>query len=305
MPVFISHSHKDKEFVTKLAFNLIRDKTWVWLDEWEIAAGESLIERIQTLIQGASVLVAVFSKAAVESTWCKREVTAGIQRELEEKKILVVPAILEECERPLFLRDKKFADFRRDFDEGLQTLRIAIAKFTNPYLGRVEEGEYHRDWSLDWGFVNERVVLRFTIVKHSIRLPYSALVQITVTGSEEATARYGAYDEGGFKEMGQLIILESIMAGTEGHEFAVLLEDARAKINEIEVQDPNTGIGYLLTMESRRLGTDTGRDILMHGAEELRWVRDMVRDRVRPLSTLEKTNLEKIVRKNMQRSRGK
>src|SRR5260370_35148696 len=104
MPVFISHSHKDKEFVSKLAFNLIRDKMWVWLDEWEIAAGESMIERIQTAIEGASVLVAVFSKAAVESIWCKRGGTAGIQRELEEKRVVEVSALLAGCDIPLFLR---------------------------------------------------------------------------------------------------------------------------------------------------------------------------------------------------------
>jgi hypothetical protein len=302
VPVFISYSHKDKEFVEKLALNLIRDKTWVWLDEWEIAAGESLIERIQSLIQGASVLVAVFSKAAVESIWCKREVTAGIQRELEEKKVLIVPAILEDCELPLFLRDKKFADFRRDFDNGLQTLRIAIAKFTNPHLGRIEGDEYHRDWSVDWGFADDLVIVRFTIVKHSARLPYSVLVQITIVGSEEATARYRAYQQASFEEFGELVIIESIISAMAEHEFTVLLEDAHARVNHIEVQDPKTGIGYLLTMESRRLGTDTGLDILMHGEEEIRWVRDMVMERVRPLTAKEQTRVAEIVSRNMQRS---
>lgn len=301
MPVFISYSHKDKEFVTKLAINLIRDKTWVWLDEWEIAAGESLIERIQTLIQGASVLVAVFSKAAIKSIWCKREVIAGIQRELEEKRVLVVPVLLEDCELPLFLRDKKFADFRRNFDEGLDILRVAIAKFTNPHLGRIEGGEYHRDWSVDWGFFNDRVLLRFTIVKHSVHLPYSVLVQITVVGSEEATAGYRAYQQGGFEEIGELVIIESVMHGMREHEFAVILEDAHAKISEIEVHDPNTGLGYYLTMESRRLGSDTGMNILMHGEEEIRWIRDSVRERVRPLTAAEKVRLSEIVRSNMQR----
>ena len=304
MPVFISYSHKDKEFVTKLALNLVRNKTWVWLDEWEIAAGESLIERIQTLIQGASVLVAVFSKAAVESIWCKREVTAGIQRELEEKRVLIVPALLENCDLPLFLRDKKFADFRSDFDEGLETLRVAIAKFTNPHLGRIEGGEYHRDWSVEWGFINDRVLLRFTIVKHSVRLPYSVLVQITVVGSEEATARYVAYQQGGFEEMGELVIIESVIHGMQGHEFAVLLEDEHAKLNKIEVHDPNTGLGYYLTMESRRLGSDTGLNILMHGEEEIHWIRDSVRERIRPLTGAEKVRLAEIVRRNMQRQTG-
>jgi hypothetical protein len=301
MPVFISYSHKDKDFVAKLAVNLIRDKTWVWLDEWEIAAGESLIDRIQNLIQGASVLVAVFSKAAVESIWCKREVTAGIQRELEEKKVLVIPALLEDCEMPLFLRDKKFADFRSNFDQGLETLRAAIAKFTNPHLGRIEGGEYHRDWSADWGFLDDQVLLRYTIVKHSARLPYSVLVQITILGSEEATARFHVYQEAGLHEIGELVIIESVVDGMQDHEFAVLLEDAHSKTNEIEIRDPKTKVGFYLSMESRRLGSDTGLNILMHGEEEIRWLRDAVRERTRPLKDSEKQRLAEVVRKNMSR----
>jgi hypothetical protein len=303
MPVFISYSHRDKEFVEKLAFNLIRDKTWVWLDEWEITAGESLIERIQSAIQGASVLIAVFSKAAVDSIWCKREVTAGIQRELEERRVVVLPAVIEDCDPPLFLRDKKFADFRRDFDVGLQAVRTAIAKFTNPHLGRIENDEYYVDWSLDWGFHNDRVTLRVTIVKHSVHLPYSALVQMTIIGSKEATARYRAYLEGGFEEVGQLVIVQSILVGLEGHEFVVLLEDAHAKHNEIEISDPNLGIGYYIHMESRRLGTDTGQDILMHGADEIRRISEMVECRVRPLTAEQQEKLADIVRTNMARTK--
>ena len=90
----------------------------------------------------------------------------------------------------------------------------------------------------------------------------------------------------------------------QGHEFAVILEDAHAKTNEIEVHDPNTGLGYYLTMESRRLGSDTGLNILMHGEEEIRWIRDSVRERIRPLTNAEKARLAQIVRRNMQRQTG-
>lgn len=299
MAVFISYSHRDKEFVNRLALNLVRSKAWVWLDEWEIAAGESLIERIQSLIQRASVLVAVFSRASVESIWCKREVTAGIQRELEEKQIIVIPALLEDCEIPLFLRDKKHADFRTNFDDGLAAINTAIAKYTNPRLGRIERDEYHRDWSVDYGFLDDQVLLTFTIVKHSARLQYSVLVQVRILGSEEATSRYRAYQENGFEAWGELVIMDSVTHAMQGREFAIVLEDERPKINRIEVEDPNTGIEYYLIMESRRLGVDTGMDILMHGEEEIRWIRDSVSERVRPPSNDELARLSEIVRRNM------
>jgi len=270
MPVFISYSHKDREFATRLAANLVRNKANVWLDEWEVAAGESLIENIQSAIQGASALVAVFSKASVASVWCKREVTAAIQKELEERRVVVIPALLEDCEIPLFLRDKKYADFRTNFDAGLQSVLVGIAKVTNASLGRIDTDEYHTDWSIDWGYLDGQFLMEFTLLQHSVKWPYTVLSKIFILCSPEATTRYKPYEEAGLSEVGHLVITESVLAALDSHEFQVLLEDSHKKRKEVEIQDPNTGIGYALTLESRRLGEDTGRDILMHGEEELR-----------------------------------
>ncbi|EON79267.1 hypothetical protein ADIS_0272 [Lunatimonas lonarensis] len=37
-------------------------------------------------------------------------------RELNEKKIVVIPILLDNCKVPLFLQEKVYADFRTDFD---------------------------------------------------------------------------------------------------------------------------------------------------------------------------------------------
>ena len=67
MQVFISYNHKDKEFVDKLALKLIKAKNNVWVDRWEIAVGDSLIEKVQSAIQESSALIAVLSKTSVVS----------------------------------------------------------------------------------------------------------------------------------------------------------------------------------------------------------------------------------------------
>ena len=302
MPVFINYSHKDREFVTRLAANLVRNKANVWLDEWEVAAGESLIENIQSAIQGASALIAVFSKASVASVWCKREVTAAIQKELEERRVIVIPALLEDCEMPLFLRDKKYADFRTNFDIGLRSVLVGIAKVTNANLGRIEADEYYTDWSINWGYLDGQFLMEFTLVQHSVKWAYTVLSQIFILCSQEATTRYKPYEEAGLSEVGHLVITESVLAALDGHEFQVLLEDSHKKRKEIEIQDPNTGIGYALTLESRRLGEDTGRDILMHGADELRKIGTAVKNVLRPLTEEEKQRVQTIVRRNMARN---
>lgn len=148
MPIFICHSHQDKEFVDRLAVQLTRQKARVWLDRWELKVGDSIVEKIQSAIKAASALIVVLSKASVASQWCQKELNAGLIRELEERRVVVLPLLLEDCEIPMFLRDKKYADFRSNFDEGLRDTLIAIASVTSDTQGRIERPEFHIDWSI-------------------------------------------------------------------------------------------------------------------------------------------------------------
>lgn len=45
MPVFISYSHENNDFVQKLATNLIRHNTNVWVDTWELSVGDSIVSQ--------------------------------------------------------------------------------------------------------------------------------------------------------------------------------------------------------------------------------------------------------------------
>src|ERR1700704_1571000 len=113
MPIFISYSHADKSFVDKLAVHLVKHDAHVWVDRWELSVGDSILGRVQDAIQDSSALLIVLSKASVASEWCKKELNAGLMRELDEKRVLVLPCIIDDCTIPLFLREKLYADFRK------------------------------------------------------------------------------------------------------------------------------------------------------------------------------------------------
>src|SRR5690349_7766169 len=119
MSVFISYSHADKLFADQLAAQLVRRTHAVWIDTWELRPGDSLVSRVQEALQAASSIIVVLSKASAGSEWCKKELGSGLLRELEEKKVIVIPALIEDCERPIFIREKLYADFRTNFDDGL------------------------------------------------------------------------------------------------------------------------------------------------------------------------------------------
>jgi hypothetical protein len=102
MPVFISYNRWDSKFVDDLAKNLVIHRHNIWLDRWEMNIGDSLIEKIQGALTESSAISVILSKASVASEWCKKELNSGLVRELAEKKVLLLPCVIDDCEIPLF-----------------------------------------------------------------------------------------------------------------------------------------------------------------------------------------------------------
>ncbi len=125
--VFLSHSSRDKAFVDRLALDLERVGVGVWYDKWEIRVGDSLLDKIAEGIESNDFLAIVLSPSSVESEWVRREVNAALMRELDEKKVIVLPLLLEDCRIPTLLRVKKWADFRTSYDLGLEEFLVAVS----------------------------------------------------------------------------------------------------------------------------------------------------------------------------------
>ncbi|MCX6376920.1 MAG: toll/interleukin-1 receptor domain-containing protein [Armatimonadetes bacterium] len=73
---------------------------------------------IQAAVCECDYLAVVLSPAAVESAWVQTEWTTAFNRELEGRKVVVLPILYRDCDMPPFLKGKKYADFRRDEDYG-------------------------------------------------------------------------------------------------------------------------------------------------------------------------------------------
>jgi hypothetical protein len=267
MPIFISYSHQNKEFADKLAANLVKHKAHVWIDSWELNVGDSIINKVQDAIQESSALIVILSKASIESEWCKKELTSGLLRELEEKKVVVLPLLLEDCEIPIFLRDKMYADFRNNFDEGLNKTLEAIAKVTSTTQGRFEkEPDFHTDWSMDWGFTNEGLyVLHHQFVDHGKDVPYVILTEASIIANDEATKRYKIHVKNGNEMLGRFPIIIALGGFAENNKgLSLVLEDSFPKKFEFDIQDSKLGLSYHILVTSRWLGEDTGKTVVIH-----------------------------------------
>lgn len=122
--IFLSHNSKDKPFVRKLAQDLRKNGHYVWVDEAEIKVGDSLIGKIEEGIENTEYLGVVISSNSNKSEWVTREVRIALSQEICNKKVKVLPILIEDVEIPSFLLDKKYADFVLDdnYDNALQDI---------------------------------------------------------------------------------------------------------------------------------------------------------------------------------------
>lgn len=268
MPVFISYSHADKRFVDLLAAQLVRHKVSVWIDRWELHVGDSLIDNLERAISGASALLVVLSKASVKSDWCKREINSGLIRELEERRIIVLPALIQKCAIPLFLRDKIYADFRDNFDDGLTTVLEAVARVANDSLGRTDAPEGHTDWAIDWTKIDGLLSLRLTMVEQALDQPYTVLSTVDILANNKFTEDYDPAPEDDQKQMRLKVVGMLAEAGTDAR-FTLLLEDQFARGALLEMRDRNAGHEFAVHLSARRLGQDTGRDVVFHAGQQI------------------------------------
>lgn len=138
--LFICHSYEDKEFVRKLARRLRSYGVKVWLDEWELQAGDSLQKHIQNGIVRSSYMLVIVSKKSLRRPWVVEELAAGLTVQLRRRRPYVIPALLNVEARtlPPMLADKVAVDFGKDSKLALKAVlrRLGIsdrsARISNP-----------------------------------------------------------------------------------------------------------------------------------------------------------------------------
>jgi hypothetical protein len=128
---FLSHSSLDKPFIRKLASDLKANGVQVWLDELSIKVGESIADRISQGLAESDYFLFAASKASIQSEWVRLELNTALLKDVERRKVSILPLKLDDCEVPLIIRDKKYADFSQSYKEGLVELLRAMGVEAN------------------------------------------------------------------------------------------------------------------------------------------------------------------------------
>lgn len=119
--MFVSYSSADRHHAERLVASLVLNAVQVWYDQSDIDVGQNVHARIHEGLLAVEYLGVILTARSLQSAWVAEELSLAKQRELEERKVIVLPLLFERVALPLHLRARKYADFT-DFSSGFREL---------------------------------------------------------------------------------------------------------------------------------------------------------------------------------------
>jgi hypothetical protein len=126
--VFLSYSHKDQEFASRLADALKKSGVEVLLDKEEIRVGENFILRISETFQEVDAVIPLITPNYVGSRWAQEEIATWRLYELTSGKPRIFPVLVEEAELPSSLASYVYIDARSAPVEATSARLVSILR---------------------------------------------------------------------------------------------------------------------------------------------------------------------------------
>lgn len=128
---FITHSHRDNEFVRRLVDDLYRAGLEGFCDLDAIKPGDNFVDRINQGLESCAIYVPVLSNDVLDSPWCKTEISAALElmhRRGREGRPRIISLLIEDCfdRIPALLRIWLQISFLERYEEALKRLITAI-----------------------------------------------------------------------------------------------------------------------------------------------------------------------------------
>jgi len=124
--VFIAYAFKDRDIAKRIASALKSRGIRTWMAEDEIRPGDKISVKIDEGLRQSGYLIALLSRASVESRWVQEEFRMAMSREAKGKWPKVIPVLVDDIIPPPYLRDKLYVDLRQDFNEGISRIENAV-----------------------------------------------------------------------------------------------------------------------------------------------------------------------------------
>jgi hypothetical protein len=139
---FISHAHADSAFANLLTETLRAADLSAWIDKDNILVGDTILDGVGTGLKTTDLLIFIISRASLQSEWCRREVNFVAQREITEKRVLIVPVIIDDVlnsDLPWHLQGRHTLRVPPNAD-GAQAAALSVRQVLQERFGRYEKG---------------------------------------------------------------------------------------------------------------------------------------------------------------------
>lgn len=101
--IFLSYSRVDRPRAQVIAQALEAEGFSVWWDK-VLRAGQTYDKVTESMLSDSHVVIVLWSKTSVDSTWVRAEATQG------QRKCVLIPAMIEDAERPIMFELVQTAD---------------------------------------------------------------------------------------------------------------------------------------------------------------------------------------------------
>ena len=124
--VFISYNKVDKDVASEIALFLAAENISVWFDEWEISAGDSIVQEINAGLHGCTHLVILWSKNASTSNWVRRELQSTLAKATQTGSPRILPILLDNTPLPGLLSDICYIRYHDGTEEDRREIVSAV-----------------------------------------------------------------------------------------------------------------------------------------------------------------------------------
>lgn len=123
---FVSHNKADKEPAREIAIFLGAEDINIWFDEWEISAGDSIVEQINSGLRGCTHFLILWSTNAATSNWVRRELQSTLAKAIETGVPRVLPIVLDDTGLPELISDIQYIRWQGGTEEDRAKIVAAI-----------------------------------------------------------------------------------------------------------------------------------------------------------------------------------
>lgn len=127
--VFISYSHADAEPATALGTLCRQRGLDVWLDKWDLRAGENWKDALETAVSNSDIFLILLSENWNKTHETPPEWSSICERRWNSPNVHLVPIRLDAVQPPSFLREANYLDALDS--QGLARCAVEIERLSN------------------------------------------------------------------------------------------------------------------------------------------------------------------------------